>query len=103
MNALRKIPNLRRVAVTPSADLDLALEEIGVDYLISWRPNPGISVTVGYDIEETRKYLVENLEKLKGHKFDIIWKDIENDCGNPYNLRNSIAATRKALDDLGLA
>ena len=103
IDVLRQIPNLRRIAVTPAADIDSAIEQIGNDYLISWRPNPGISVAVGYDIEQTRKYLVENLSKLKGSKFDIAWKDIENDCGNPYNLKNSIIATRLALDDIGLS
>ena len=103
IDVLRKIPNLRRIAVTPAADIDRSIQEIGTDYLISWRPNPGISVAFGYDIEETRSYLVENMNKLKGCRFDVSWKDIENDCGDPYNLRNSIIATRKALDDLKLA
>ena len=102
IDVLRKIPNLRRIAVTPSADIDCCVEEIGTDYLISWRPNPGLSVTVAYDVEATRKFLVENLRKLEGCMFDVSWKDIENDCGDPYNLRNSIVATKKAFDDLGL-
>jgi hypothetical protein len=103
VEVLRRIPNLRRIAVAPSADLDRAVAEIGTDYLISWRPNPGVSVAVGYDVQRTREYLVEGMRRLEGCRFDVSWKDIENDCGNPYNLRNSITATRMAMDDLRLS
>jgi len=37
---LRPIKNLRNIAVTPVADVQVCAEQIKDDYVISWRPNP---------------------------------------------------------------
>ncbi len=37
---LRQFPNLRNIVVTPRADVRRCAEQIGTDYVISWRPNP---------------------------------------------------------------
>ncbi len=39
IDMLRQIPNLRRIAVTPSADVRACGERIGADYVMSYRPN----------------------------------------------------------------
>jgi hypothetical protein len=40
IDMLRRVPNLRIIAVTPSADVAECAEQIGTDYVLSWRPNP---------------------------------------------------------------
>lgn len=39
-NTVKQIPNLRRVSVSPWADLDLMAEMLGKDYVLSYKPNP---------------------------------------------------------------
>ncbi|MHC4886033.1 MAG: uroporphyrinogen decarboxylase/cobalamine-independent methonine synthase family protein, partial [Planctomycetota bacterium] len=40
IDMLRQIPNLRRIAVAPVADIRKCSEAIGTDYVMSYRPNP---------------------------------------------------------------
>ena len=49
IDVLRQIRNLRRIAVTPVADVRRCAEQIGTDYVISWRPNPTDMVCAGWD------------------------------------------------------
>lgn len=40
MNLVRKLPNVRKVAISPWADINRAAEEIGKDYVLSSKPTP---------------------------------------------------------------
>ena len=40
IDILKEIKNLRRIAVTPWSNLLACAEEIGKDYVLSWRPSP---------------------------------------------------------------
>jgi hypothetical protein len=42
IDILRTIPNLRRILMGPLADLKQGCEQIGGDYIVSWRPSPTI-------------------------------------------------------------
>lgn len=51
IDLLRKLPNLRRIAVSPFANVDKCAEQIGRDYINAWRPNPSSMVCNGLDEE----------------------------------------------------
>lgn len=72
---LRKIPNLRRILVGPTADLDRAVREIGRDYIISWRPNPSI-VSSGFDETEVRQFVRSGLQSARGCQIEIMLKEV---------------------------
>ncbi|MDP6700361.1 MAG: hypothetical protein QGH25_11980, partial [Candidatus Latescibacteria bacterium] len=52
IDILRQIPNLRRIAVSPFADVARCAQQIGTDYVISYRPSP--ADMVGYDFDPQR-------------------------------------------------
>lgn len=74
---LKRIRNLRRIGVTPWADLPRCVEQIGTDYIISWRPNPSEVVCTGLNRERVRRITREGLEACKGGFVDITIKDHE--------------------------
>jgi len=86
IDLLRRIPNLRIIAVTPSADLAKCAEQIGTDYVISWRPNPTDMICAGFDRDRIRRILREGLEITKGCRVHICLKDIETVEGEPERL-----------------
>jgi hypothetical protein len=63
---LRKVPNLRRIAVTPRADVARCAEQIGADYVLSWRPNPAQMICCGFDPDLIRKVVTDALDACKG-------------------------------------
>jgi len=82
IDVLRKLPNLRRIAVAPWADLAACREQIGTDYVMSWRPNPAEMVSLGFDAGNVRRGLREALDTCRGCHVDITLKDIETVGGD---------------------
>lgn len=99
IDMLRRIPNLRRIAVTPVANVKRCAEQIGTDYVISWRPNPAETVCCGFDPEHIREYTRQALEDSKGCHVDIMLKDIHTVEGQPERLREWVRITREAAED----
>ena len=78
ISMLREIPNLRRIAVTPFANVAKCAEQIGSDYTISYRPNPAL-LAAGYSKDRLRTKMREDFAALRanGCIFDVTLKDIE--------------------------
>ena len=86
ISLLRRIPNLRRIAVTPVADLVKCAEAIGTDYLYSWHPNPTDVICCGFDEEKIRGIIRDGLRVTQGCHRQIILKDIETVEGEPQRI-----------------
>ncbi len=95
---LRKVKNLRRIAVTPRANLASSVEQIGRDYVISWRPNPTSMVCCGFDQEKISRQLGEGLRVARGCHLDITLKDVETVEGEPQRLKRWVQLVREQID-----
>lgn len=98
IDMLRQIPNLRRIAVTPVADVGRCAEQIGQDYVFSWRPNPAEMICCGYDADHVRKVIREGMEACKGCHVDITLKDVQTVQHRPENLREWVTVVRSVSD-----
>ncbi len=98
IDMLRKVPNLRRIAVTPRADVARCAEQIGSDYVLSWRPNPAQMICCGYDPDLIRRVVTNAMEAAKGCHVDITLKDAETVQGKPGNLRRWVKLVRSISD-----
>jgi len=96
---LRRIPNLRIIAVTPRADPAKCAEQIGTDYVISWRPNPTNMVCYDFDEAQIRRLIREGLKALKGCHITIHLKDIETVQGDPSRLARWAKVVRKTAEE----
>jgi hypothetical protein len=84
---LQKIPNLRKISVSPWANLDTIVKEVGNKYVLSIKPNPAIFVGERWDPDLARKYFVEILEKTNGVcHVEFIMKDISTVSYHPERL-----------------
>ena len=99
IDILRKWPNLRRISVTPFADVRRCAEQIQQDYVISWRPNPAEMVCCGFDPDHIRKVIKDGLEAMKGCHFDICLKDVETVEHQPQRLKDWVRLVREVVDN----
>ena len=88
IHILEKIPNLRKISITPWADIDLAAEMIKNRYVISAKPNPSALSSPILDKDAVKKELtrIVNACKRNGCSCDIVLKDITTVCNRPQNL-----------------
>jgi hypothetical protein len=86
IDVLKKIPNLRKISISPWADLDRAVEQMRGKYVISYKPNPAIFAEHDWDLARAKADLVEALEKMKGCSVEIIAKDISTVINEPERL-----------------
>ena len=100
IDMLRQVPNLRRIAVTPFADVARCAEQIGQDYVISYRPSPADMVSYGLGDEQVRAILATDLESCRGCHLDITLKDVETVQGDPDRVRHWVRLTRRVIDEL---
>ncbi len=98
---LRKIKNLRQISVAPVANIKKCAEQIGTDYIISWRPNPTDAVCGKFNEESVRGVIRKGLEALKGTNFHIILKDVETVEGDVSRLWRWADMVNQELDRAG--
>ncbi len=87
IDMLRQIPNLRSIAVTPRADVKKSAEQIGNDYVISWRPNPTDMVCTNWDTARIERIIREGVNACRHSIFHIHLKDVETVQGEPERLQ----------------
>ena len=98
IDMLRQIPNLRSIGVTPRADVKKCAEQIGGDYVISWRPNPTDMVCANWDAERIRRIISEGAGACREGIFHIYLKDVETVQGEPDRLRRWTEVVRDVLE-----
>ncbi len=87
LDKLKQYPNLRKVGVSPWADVEKSAEALGGDYVLSRKPNPA-NVAIHTDPEIIRREIGETARLcLKyGCPCDITLKDISTVGYRPQNL-----------------
>lgn len=101
---LRAIQNLRRIAVTPFADVARCAEQIGRDYVVSYRPSPADMVGYGWDEQRVRSVLKRDFAALKVNActFDITLKDVETVQRDPERVGRWVQVVRQELAAAGI-
>lgn len=79
IDIVEKLPHLRKISITPWADIDNAAEVIGNRYVIANKPNPS-SVAGKLDEDALRAEISRILGACKrnGCSFDMVLKDISS-------------------------
>lgn len=88
IDIVKKLPNVRKLSITPWADVRKAAERMGGDYVLSRKPNPASVAVPALDEDALRADLLETLEICRdnGTPCEFILKDISSVCHNPENL-----------------
>jgi len=95
---LRQIPNLRRIAVSPFANVKKCAEQIGKDYVISYRPSPTDMVSYDFSVDRVEDILKRDFELLRGCIFDITLKDVETVQRDRCRITKWVSTVRNCID-----
>jgi hypothetical protein len=97
---IEKIPNLRRISVSPWADLKDMAEKLGDRYVYSMKPNPAYLAVSNIDEELIRKGLREAMKVTKGCRVEVIMKDNNTIGKNPENVIRWCKIAREEAENL---
>ncbi len=83
---LRAIPNLRKISLSPWADVRTAARQIGRDYVISLKPNPAVLAAPSWNPGRFREELEARLEAARGCNVEIVLNSISTVRREPQRL-----------------
>jgi hypothetical protein len=88
MSILERIPNLRKVSMSPWVDIDQAVANVGNRYVFSYKPNPAVFAEENWHLDKARQELETVLTKAKanGCVVELIMKDISTLRYQPQRL-----------------
>jgi len=77
------IPNIRRISISPWADVEECAQKLKGDYIFSWKPDPSYLAGDTFDPKKVREYVKETLEftASEGCVTEVILKDTHT-CEN---------------------
>jgi hypothetical protein len=88
MGLLEKIPNLRKVSMSPFVNIDEAVANVGSRYVFSHKPNPAVFAETTWNLDKARHALETVLDKAKAHGcvVEVIMKDMSTVRYEPQRL-----------------
>jgi hypothetical protein len=96
---LKKIPNMRKVGVSPWADPEICAEQLGPDYVAACKPNPA-HVSGALNEEAVRAETKRTIEACLKHNcpYEFALKDISTVTYKPGNLINWVKVVMETID-----
>lgn len=90
IDIVEKIPNVRKISITPWADARKAAERMGSKYVMARKPNPAAVAVPRLDTEALRREIIATLDVCRAHNTpcEFTLKDISSVHYNPANLEN---------------
>jgi len=102
LDILRRIPNLRKISVSPWCKPERAIDGIGRDYVISHKPSPAILAESAWDADQARRNIRGFLDRTGGDcHVELIMKDISTVRYNPKNLWSWAAIAMEEAERMG--
>jgi hypothetical protein len=86
MGLMRRIPNLRKISMSPWVDVGRAVRLVGSDYVFSRKPSPAVFAEDAWQPELARQQLRDFLAQARGCRIEIIMKDISTVRYQPQRL-----------------
>ena len=93
------IPRLRRVSISPFANVDRCAGKLGRRAIFSWKPHPAHLVG-RFDPQAVRAYIRHTLQAARGCVLEIILKDTHTCENRPERFWEWSDIARQAVDDM---
>ncbi len=90
IDIVEKIPKLRKISITPWADINVAAEAINGRFVIASKPNPSSVAPSELNIPELKKEIITILDACSRYNcsVELTLKDISTAGGNRNNIIN---------------
>jgi hypothetical protein len=97
LDILASIPNLRKISMSPWADLRKAAEKVGRKMVLSIKPNPAFLAEDDWRPEAVRAELKRSLDMTSGCAVEVILKDVSTVRNQPQRLWEWAKIAREAV------
>jgi hypothetical protein len=97
---VKQIPHLRRVSVSPWANLAQMAEYLGGDYILSLKPNPAYLAMEAFDEERIRADLRRDLHIARNCRVEVIMKDNHTLRNDPRRATRWVQIAREEAEAL---
>jgi len=99
MDLMSRIPNLRKVSMSPWSDLHTAAERCKNKYVMSCKPSPAVFAADSFDEDAARSDILAILDATKGCSIEIIMKDISTLRFEPARLIRWARIARETINE----
>ena len=99
-DVVKKFPRLRRISVSPWADLKIMADYLGVDYIYSLKPTPADIAVPHIDEEYIRMKIRNAFQITKNCRVEIIMKDNHTIGKNPENVKRWSRIAKEEAESL---
>lgn len=96
---ISKIPNLRRVSVSPWSDQEVVAEQLGKNYIFSRKPNPSM-ICVSFNEQGIRKDIRTTLDIAGNGVLEIIMKDTHTVQNEPSRISRWVEIALEEAESL---
>jgi hypothetical protein len=88
IDQIRTIPNVRKISMSPWANIDRGAEAIAGDFVFSRKPSPALLATDAMDWDEVRRDLTDTRDACRTHgcPLEYVLKDISTVRYEPHRL-----------------
>jgi len=88
IDLIRQIPNLRKISMSPLANVEKGAEQIGGDFVFSRKPNPAVFVNDSWEPDAIERDIRETVDSCGryGCPVEIVMKDISTVRYKPQRL-----------------
>lgn len=96
---VKRIPNLRRVSISPWSDVAVMAEKLGPNYVFSRKPAPAL-VSAEWREDQLLADLRETVIAARGLNVEIVLKDVHTVRGEPWRFRRWVQLARQTIDEV---
>ncbi|MFH1377314.1 MAG: hypothetical protein ABIH86_01005 [Planctomycetota bacterium] len=93
-----RIPNIRRISISPFANVDACAEKLEGNYIFSWKPQPS-HLCGGFNELFIRDYIKHTLDVAKDCVLEIILKDTHTCENKPERFDRWSKIARELVED----
>lgn len=104
IDCIREIPNIRKISISPWADVNIGAENIGKDFVLSRKPTPAYIATPQADFAAVKREIQETLDACdrNGTPCELILKDVSTVYREPHRLVQWHDLVRGMIDSYGI-
>lgn len=98
--AVKRLPHMRRISISPFANVDLVAPQLKGDFIFSWKPQP--SHLVGdFDAPMIRRYIQHTVDVARAHGcvLEIILKDTHTCQNHPERFDQWLRIARNIVGE----
>jgi len=97
---VEKLPHLRRISVSPWANIPFMAERLGDRYIFSMKPSPTDLALPGFDEENIRRKIRRSMQITRDCRVEVIMKDNHTLCNDPQRAIRWVRIAREESNAL---